>query len=45
MKTKSQMKEDLHLMQALSVFVLGDNKQTRTISLCHDGAHLRRKKQ
>jgi len=25
--------DDLHLMQALSVFVLGDNKQTRAISL------------
>jgi len=41
MKTKWQMKEVLYLMQALSVVVLGDNKQTRAILLYNDGAHLR----
>jgi tRNA(Leu) C34 or U34 (ribose-2'-O)-methylase TrmL len=45
MKTKWQMTDDLHLMQALRVFVLGDNKQTRAISLYHDEAHVRRQKQ
>jgi hypothetical protein len=44
MNTKRQMKDDLRLMQALSVFVLGGNKQTRAISLYHDDAHKRRKK-
>jgi hypothetical protein len=38
------MKDNLHLMQALSVFVLGDNMQTRDISLNHDEAHLWRGK-
>jgi hypothetical protein len=39
MKTKWRMKDDLHLIQAFSVFVLGGNKQTRAISLYHDDAH------
>ena len=39
------MKDYLHLIQALIFFVLGDNKQTRCISLYHVEAHVRRKKQ